>query len=209
MVKLPSWIWMAAAGLLLITVFVSQLANSAYWQGIADDAAIRIEQQQAVIDSIEVVSDSLYFKLQAADSALVETRKTNAAEVARLVARGREAQSRSEAITASLRISLNAQQVIELDAIVDNYKIQIAALDSTIVVERNMTAAEKLRADQAGQLILTMRAQLAAHETKDAVQIRQIEALSNAMTPSLGLRIKADWWMAVAGLGVGYALWGE
>tara|TARA_R110002020_G_scaffold7935_9_gene32612 strand:+ start:645 stop:1247 length:603 start_codon:yes stop_codon:yes gene_type:complete len=200
---------MAAAGLLLITVFVSQLANSAYWRGIADDAAIRIEQQQAVIDSIEVVSDSLYFKLQAADSALVETRKTNAAEVARLVARGREAQSRSEAITASLRISLNAQQVIELDAIVDNYKIQIAALDSTIVVERNMTAAEKLRADQAGQLILTMRAQLAAHETKDAVQIRQIEALSNAMTPSLGLRIKADWWMAVAGLGVGYALWGE
>jgi hypothetical protein len=200
---------MAAAGLLLITVFVSQLANSAYWRGIADDAAIRIEQQQAVIDSIEVVSDSLYFKLQAADSALVETRKTNAAEVARLVARGREAQSRSEAITASLRISLNAQQVIELDAIVDNYKIQIAALDSTIVVERNMTAAEKLRADQAGQLIVTMRAQLAAHETKDAVQIRQIEALSNAMTPSLGLRIKADWWMAVAGLGVGYALWGE
>ena len=209
MVKLPSWIWMAAAGLLLITVFVSQLANSAYWQGIADDAAIRIEQQQAVIDSIEVVSDSLYFKLQAADSALVETRKTNAAEVARLVARGREAQSRSEAITASLRISLNAQQVIELDAIVDNYKIQIAALNSTIVVERNMTAAEKLRADQAGQLILTMRAQLAAHETKDAVQIRQIEALSNAMTPSLGLRIKADWWMAVAGLGVGYAFWGN
>ena len=209
MVKIPIWVWIAVPACLLLFVFVSQLIEGAYWRGIAEDAGIRVEEQQTVIDSISSEVDSLEIELDRADSTIIEIRSQNEIEVARLIERGRQAQSRSETITATLRQSLDSIQVVELDEIVENYEIQIAVLDSVIVEERRMTAAERLRADHASELILGLRKTLDAHEVKDIIQVRQIEGLSKAMTPSFGLRIKADWWLAIAGLGVGYALWGE
>ena len=116
---------------------------------------------------------------------------------------------RSEAITASLRESLDSIQVVKLDEIVESYETQIAVLDSLVIEERTLTAAERLRADQAQELILTMRKELTAHEFKDIIQRRQIEALDKAMNPSLGLRLKVDWWLAATGLAAGYVIWGR
>jgi hypothetical protein len=209
MVKIPIWVWIAVPACLLLFVFVSQLIEGAYWRGIAEDAGIRVEEQQTVIDSISSEVDSLEIELDRADSTIIEIRSQNEIEVARLIERGRQAQSRSETITATLRQSLDSIQVVELDGIVENYEIQIAVLDSVIVEERRMTAAERLRANHASELILGLRKTLDAHEVKDIIQARQIEGLSKAMTPSLGLRIKADWWLAVTGIGVGYVLWGR
>ena len=209
MVKIPIWVWIAVPACLLLFVFVSQLIEGAYWRGIAEDAGIRVEEQQTVIDSISSEVDSLEIELDRADSTIIEIRSQNEIEVARLIERGRQAQSRSETITATLRQSLDSIQVVELDEIVENYEIQIAVLDSVIVEERRMTAAERLRANHASELILGLRKTLDAHEVKDIIQARQIEGLSKAMTPSLGLRIKADWWLAVTGIGVGYVLWGR
>jgi hypothetical protein len=41
------------------------------------------------------------------------------------------------------------------------------------------------------------------HETSTVVMVSEIEALRSSMQPSLGLRLKADWWMAVVGLAIG------
>jgi hypothetical protein len=209
MVKIPSWVWVAVPASLLVFGLINQLTESAYWRGIAEDTAIRVEEQQVVIDSISERTDSLEIELERSDSAIVEIRTQNQIEVARLRERSRQAQMRSEAITASLRESLDSIQVVKLDEIVESYETQIAVLDSLVIEERTLTAAERLRADQAHELILTMRQELTAHEFKDIIQRRQIEALDKAMNPSLGLRLKVDWWFAATGLAAGYVIWGR
>ena len=209
MVKIPSWVWVAVPASLLVFGLINQLTESAYWRGIAEDTAIRVEEQQVVIDSISERTDSLEIELERSDSAIVEIRTQNQIEVARLRERSRQAQMRSEAITASLRESLDSIQVVKLDEIVESYETQIAVLDSLVIEERTLTAAERLRADQAQELILTMRQELTAHEFKDIIQRRQLEALDKAMNPSLGLRLKVDWWFADTGLAAGYVIWGR
>ena len=209
MVKIPSWIWVVVPASLLVFGLINQLTESAYWRGIAEDTAIRVEEQQVVIDSISERTDSLEIELERSDSAIVEIRTQNQVEVARLRERSRQAQMRSEAITASLRESLDSIQVVKLDEIVESYETQIAVLDSLVIEEQTLTAAERLRADQAQELILTMRQELTAHEFKDIIQRRQLEALDKAMNPSLGLRLKVDWWFAATGLAAGYVIWGR
>ena len=209
MVKIPSWVWVAVPASLLVFGLINQLTESAYWRGIAEDTAIRVEEQQVVIDSISERTDSLEIELERSDSAIVEIRTQNQIEVARLRERSRQAQMRAEAITASLRESLDSIQVVKLDEIVESYETQIAVLDSRVIKEQTLTAAERLRADQAQELILTMRQELTAHEFKDIIQRRQLEALDKAMNPSLGLRLKVDWWFAATGLAAGYVIWGR
>ena len=209
MVKIPSWVWVAVPASLLVFGLINQLTESAYWRGIAEDTAIRVEEQQVVIDSISERTDSLEIELERSDSAIVEIRTQNQIEVARLRERSRQAQMRSEAITASLRESLDSIQVVKLDEIVESYETQIAVLDSLVIKEQTLPAAERLRADQAQELILTMRQELTAHEFKDIIQRRQLEALDKAMNPSLGLRLKVDWWFAATGLAAGYVIWGR
>ena len=209
MVRIPTWVWIAVPAFLLVFALVNQLTESAYWRGFAEDTAVRVEEQQVVIDSISERTDSLEIELERSDSAIVEIRTQNQVEVARLRERSRQAQMRSEAITASLRESLDSIQVVKLDEIVESYETQIAVLDSLVIEERTLTAAERLRADLAQELILTMRQELTAHEFKDIIQRRQIEALGKAMKPSLGLRLKVDWWLAATGLAAGYVIWGK
>ena len=209
MVRIPTWVWIAVPAFLLVFALVNQLTESAYWRGIAEDTGVRVEEQQVVIDSISERTDSLEIELERSDSAIVEIRTQNQVEVARLRERSRQAQMRSEAITASLRESLDSIQVVKLDEIVESYETQIAVLDSLVIEEQTLTAAERLRADQAQELILTMRQELTAHEFKDIIQRRQIEALDKAMNPSLGLRLKVDWWFAATGLAAGYVIWGR
>ena len=209
MVRIPTWVWIAVPASLLVFALVNQLTESAYWRGIAEDTAVRVEEQQVVIDSISERTDSLEIELERSDSAIVEIRTQNQVEVARLRERSRQAQMRSEAITANLRESLDSIQVVKLDEIVESYETQIAVLDSLVIEERTLTAAERLRADQAQELILTMRQELTAHEFKDIIQRRQIEALDKAMNPSLGLRLKVAWWLAATGEAAGYVIWGR
>ena len=86
---------------------------------------------------------------------------------------------------------------------VENYEIQISALEEVIEVERSVTAAERLRATQASELVLGLRAVVAEHEASTAIMASEIEALRWSMSPSLGLRLKADGWMALVGFAVG------
>jgi len=93
-----------------------------------------------------------------------------------------------------------------LDAVVESYEIQISALEEVVEVERSVTAAERLRAGQASELVLGLRAVITEHEASAVIMVGQIEALRSSMSPSFGLRLKADWWMAAAGFAIGVAV---
>ena len=99
--------------------------------------------------------------------------------------------------------------MVELDAVVEGYEIQIATLEEMVEIERAQTAAERLRATQASELVLGLRAVVVEHEASATIMVSQIEALRSSMSPSLGLRLKADWWMAAAGFAIGMVVAGR
>ena len=196
----PTWVWIAAPALVLAWVMVQQSIQASYYRGIAEDAEYRIEVQEIVLDSVVLRSDSLSVVLQEADSAIEAERLANEREVARLARRHEEERQRSEMLSESLRASLDSVQAIKLD--------QIQSLYSIIEVERETKLAAALRADQASELILSLREVQGELGIKTFMLEAQVSALKQAMKPSLGLRLKADWWLAVVGLAGGYVLWG-
>jgi len=204
--RISPWIWIGIAVVGALAVFVQQSSQASYWRGIADDAESRLEVQDLVLDSVAVHADSLAAALAAADSAATLQRLEAEREVARLTRSREAARERSEAISASLRASLDSVQVVELDAVVESYEIQISALEEVVEVERSVTAAERLRAGQASELVLGLRAVITEHEASAVIMVGQIEALRSSMSPSFGLRLKADWWMAAAGFAIGVAV---
>ena len=209
MVRIPAWIWIALAVVGVLAVFIQQSSQASYWRGIADDAESRLETQQLVLDSVGVHADSLAEALAAADSAATLQRLQAEREVARLTRSREAARERSEALSESLRASLDSVQVVELDAVVESYEIQISALEEIVEVERSLTAAERFRATQASELALGLRAVIAEHEASATIMVGQIEALRSSMQPSFGLRLKADWWMAAAGFAIGMVVAGR
>ena len=210
MTTIPNWLWTVVFIIIVgtLAMMAQQSMQAAYYRGVADDAEQRIELQEIVLDSVVHRSDSLVHMLELADSAASEQRLVNEREVARLTRERREARDRSQAISERLRASLDSVQAVGLDSIVFGYEIQIQKLDSIVVVERETRMAEALRADQASELILSLREVIGEHEIKDFIQVAEIAALRGSMRPSLGLRLKADWWLAVVGLAGGYVLWG-
>ena len=204
----PTWVWIAIPLIALLTIGLRQSMEASYYRGVADDAERRVEIQEVVLDSVTSVSDSLSVALEHADSIASEQRRINEREVARLTRERIEARDRSQAISERLRASLDSMQALELDSIVFGYENQIQSLYSIIEVERETKLAEALRADQASELILSLREVIGEHEIKDFIQEAEIAALRGAMRPSLGLRLKADWWLAAVGLAGGYVLWG-
>ena len=207
--RISPWVWVGLAVVGALAVFVQQSSQASYFRGIADDAEVRLETQQLVLDSVVVHADSLTEALAAADSAATAQRLQAEREVARLTRSREEARERSEVLSENLRATLDSVQVVELDAVVASYEVQISALEEVIVVERSLTVAERLRATQASELVLGLRAVIVGHEASATIMASQIAALRSSMQPSLGLRIKADWWMAAVGIGIGMVIAGR
>ena len=203
MVRISPWVWIGIAVVGALAVFIQQSSQASYFRGIADDAEERLELQALVLDSVGVHADSLAEALARADSAAMAQRLEAEREVAVLTRSREVARERSEALSASLRVSLDSVQVVGLDSLVATYEIQITALEEVIEVERSVTAAERLRATQASELALGLRAVIAQHEASATIMVGQIEALRSSMRPSFGLRLKADWWMAAVGFAIG------
>lgn len=199
----PSWFWIVLPLVGMLAVGIRGATQASYYRGIADDAESRLEEQRAVLDSVVWRADSLTKALEAADSVVAVQRREAEEEVARLVLSRERARERSEATVASLRISLDARQVIELDQVVESYEIQIASLEEVIGVERSLTAAERMRATQSSELVLSLRSVIAEQEERSSIMTIEIEALRSSIQPSLGLRIKADWWLAAVGFAAG------
>ena len=209
MVKIPSWAWIAIPVIGMLAVGIRGATQASYYQGIADDAEQRLEVQEVVLDSVRSRADSLSDELAQADSAAIVQRAIAEREVARLSQAQEEERARSEEFVGRLRASLDSTQVLELDLVVESYQTQIATLEEVIEVERTLTAAERLRATQASDLVLSLRSVIVEHEERAMIQDSQITALRAATSPSFGLRLKADWWMAAIGFAAGYLIAGD
>lgn len=208
-VRIPTWVWIAVPVIGLLAVGVRGATQASYFRGMADDAESRLETQQLVLDSVTAHVDSLAEALAAADSAAIAQRLQAEREVARLTRSREEARGRSEALSASLRASLDSAQAVELDAVVASYEVQIAALEEVVEIERAITAAERFRATQGERVVLGLRAVIAGHEASATIMVSEITALRSSMRPSFGLRLKADLWMAAVGFGIGVVIAGR
>jgi len=203
MVKIPPWVWIAIAVIGVLAVFIQQSSQASYWRGVADDAESRFEVQELVLDSVTVHAEGLAEALAEADSAIAAQRLQAEREVASLNRDREEARRRSGALSATLRADLDSVQAVELDAVVESYEAQVTALEGVVEVERSLTAAERLRATQASELVLGLQSVIVEHETSAAIMVSEIAALRSSSSPSFGLRLKADWWMAAAGFAIG------
>ena len=201
--KIPGWAWIVVPLIGLLAVGIRGATQASYYRGIADDAEQRLEVQEVVLDSVKSVADSLGEELARADSVVIAQRAIAEREVARLSQFRQEERARSQSLSESLRASLDSTQAVELDLVVDSYEIQIATLEEVIEVERTLTAAERMRATQSNALVLSLRSVIVEHEERAMIQDSQISALRNATSPSFGLRLKADWWMAAVGFAAG------
>ena len=209
MVKITPTTVMAVVVVILLGLAVQFSMRAKYYSGIADSHAEQLELQAVELDEAKTIADSIQLRLDSLESNYWEELEYRESQLDSLVSDREESRSALESITEAFRDSLADSAQAQLDEVVEGYEFQIASLETSLEVQRDISVAERLRAQTQNEMIVSLRNVVTEYEDRTRIQQLEIEALRSSMTPSLGLRIKADWWLAVAGLGVGYALWGE
>ena len=209
MVKITPTTVMAVVVVILLGLAVQFSMRAKYYSGIADSHAEQLELQAVELDEAKTIADSIQLRLDSLESNYWEELEYRESQRDSLVSDREESRSALESITEAFRDSLADSAQAQLDEVVEGYEFQIASLETSLEVQREISAADRLRAQTQNEMIVSLRNVVTEYEDRTRIQQLEIEALRSSITPSLGLRIKADWWLAVAGLGVGYALWGE
>ena len=209
MVKITPTTVMAVVVVILLGLAVQFSMRAKYYSGIADSHAEQLELQAVELDEAKTIADSIQLRLDSLESNYWEELEYRESQLDSLVSDREESRSALESITEAFRDSLADSAQAQLDEVVEGYEFQIASLETSLEVQREISAADRLRAQTQNEMIVSLRNVVTEYEDRTRIQQLEIEALRSSITPSFGLRIKADWWLAVAGLGVGYALWGE
>ena len=209
MVKITPTTVMAVVVVILLGLAVQFSMRAKYYSGIADSHAEQLELQAVELDEAKTIADSIQLRLDSLESNYWEELEYRESQLDSLVSDREESRSALESITEAFRDSLADSAQAQLDEVVEGYEFQIASLETSLEVQRDISVAERLRAQTQNEMIVSLRNVVTEYEDRTRIQQLEIEALRSSVTPSFGLRIKADWWLAVAGLGVGYALWGE
>ena len=209
MVKITPTTVMAGVVVILLGLAVQFSMRAKYYSGIADSHAEQLELQAVELDEAKTIADSIQLRLDSLESNYWEELEYRESQLDSLVSDREESRSALESITEAFRDSLADSAQAQLDEVVEGYEFQLASLETSLEVQREISAADRLRAQTQNEMIISLRHVVTEYEDRTRIQQLEIEALRSSITPSLGLRIKADWWLAVAGLGVGYALWGE
>ena len=209
MVRITPTTVMAVVVVILLGLAVQFSMRAKYYSGIADSHAEQLELQAVELDEAKTIADSIQLRLDSLESNYWEELEYRQSQLDSLVRDREQSRSALESITEAFRDSLADSAQAQLDEVVEGYEFQIASLETSLEVQRDISVAERLRAQTQNEMIVSLRNVVTEYEDRTRIQQLEIEALRSSMTPSLGLRIKADWWLAVAGLGVGYALWGE
>ena len=209
MVKITPTTVMAVVVVILLGLAVQFSMRAKYYSGIADSHAEQLELQAVELDEAKTIADSIQLRLDSLESNYWEELEYRESQLDSLVSDREESRSALESITEAFRDSLADSAQAQLDEVVEGYEFQIASLETSLEVQQAISAADRLRSQTQNEMIVSLRNVVTEYEDRTRIQQLEIEALRSSMTPSLGLRSKADWWLAVAGLGVGYALWGE
>lgn len=209
MVKITPTTVMAVVVVILLGLAVQFSMRAKYYSGIADSHSVQLELQAVELDEAKTIADSIQLRLDSLESNYWKELEYRESQLDSLVSDREASRSALETTTEALRASLGDSAQAQLDEVVEGYEFQIASLETSLEVQQAISAAERLRSQTQNTMIVSLRNVVIEYEDRTRIQQLEIEALRSSMTPSFGLRIKADWWLAVAGLGVGYALWGE
>ena len=209
MVRITPTTVMAVVVVILLGLAVQFSMRAKYYSGIADSHAEQLELQAVELDEAKTIADSIQLRLDSLESNYWEDLEYRESQLDSLVSDREQSRSALESITEAFRDSLADSAQAQLDEVVEGYEFQIASLETSLEVQRDISVAERLRAQTQNEMIVSLRNVVTEYEDRTRIQQLEIEALRSSVTPSFGLRIKADWWLAGAGLGVGYALWGE
>ena len=209
MVRITPTTVMADVVVILLGLAVQFSMRAKYYRGIADSHAEQLELQAVELEEAKSVADSIQSRLDSLEVDYLKDLSLRESQLDSLVSDREEARSALESTTEALRASLGDSAQAQLDEVVEGYEFQIASLETSLEVQQAISAADRLRSQTQNEMIISLRNVVTEYEDRTRIQQLEIEALRSSITPSLGLRIKADWWLAVAGLGVGYALWGE
>lgn len=209
MVRITPTTVMAVVVVILLGLAVQFSMRAKYYSGIADSHAEQLELQAVELDEAKTIADSIQLRLDSLESDYWKELEYRESQLDSLVSDREQSRSSLESITEAFRDSLADSAQAQLDEVVEGYEFQIASLETSLEVQREISVAERLRAQTQNEMIVSLRNVVTEYEDRTRIQQLEIEALRSSVTPSFGLRIKADWWLAVAGLGVGYALWGE
>ena len=209
MVKITPTTVMAVVVVIVLGLAVQFSMRAKYYSGIADSHAEQLELQAVELDEAKTIADSIQLRLDSLESNYWKELEYRESQLDSLVSDREESRSALESTTEAFRASLADSAQVQLDEVVEGYEFQIASLETSLEVQQAISAAERLRSQTQNEMIVSLRNVVIEYEDRTRIQQLEIEALRSSMTPSFGLRIKADWWLAVAGLGAGYALWGE
>ena len=209
MVKITPTTVMAVVVVILLGLAVQFSMRAKYYSGIADSHSVQLELQAVELDEAKTIADSIQLRLDSLESNYWKELEYRESQLDSLVSDREASRSALETTTEALRASLGDSAQAQLDEVVEGYEFQLASLETSLEVQQAISAAERLRSQTQNTMIVSLRNVVIEYEDRTRIQQLEIEALRSSMTPSFGLRIKADWWLAVAGLGAGYALWGE
>jgi len=199
----PKIYWVGVVALLLALSTQQALAR-ARWKGIAEEKGIQAERAGIRAQTELERADSIARELAKVDSTNAVRRIEDAARITAANQEIRHQESRSATLEARLEQAIDPAFLPDLRALVASKDFQIDTLRAIIQVERSGRAAELILFGIAQSEILMLRSTLVEKDEQILLLEGQAESLGRALTPSLGLRLKADWWLAVGGLVLGY-----
>ena len=200
----------------LIVLVVAGWVQAAEWRGVSRALEDQADLDHLAADSVGVVVVGLLADALVSDSVFQyqernHDRIVQAFEDSLGLMEGRA--EALETVTDSLVDELADSVREEVQPIIDSYELRLDAKDyiiETVITGRRLETA---RADSASALAVTWRS-VALTSRREVSVLRQevvslrgaLEAANRSMNPSIGLRLKADWWIGVGGVVIGYAI---
>ena len=146
MVKITPTTVMAVVVVILLGLAVQFSMRAKYYSGIADSHAEQLELQAVELDEAKTIADSIQLRLDSLESNYWEELEYRESQLDSLVSDREESRSALESITEAFRDSLADSAQAQLDEVVEGYEFQIASLETSLEVQREISAAERLRA---------------------------------------------------------------
>jgi len=207
MSRSPWGLWVGAATVLVVgtVVFVSGIMRAQYYVGVADSAEAEALSQSVLIGEAEVVVDSLTSVLRGMEEeALVHAREDSIRLEGLRSTRARSSRQ-ADSLAAELEARLDSVQAIQLRELVAVHEVELTTVQGMLTIEREVSAREALRANQATLLVFQLETQVTRLEGRDLTRLLEIEALREA-SGGIGFSIDASWVTGVGGLVAGIVL---
>ena len=194
-------------GIAVVLAVVLTLAglslNAAKWRGIAEVYGAQADTLRDSLVVLKASTAALEAEKARADSLAEARRFGDSLRIAELSREAQRAELRADSVLEHLEGAIDPGLLPELRDLVAAQETRIASLEESLAIERERTAAERMRADAGDALILQLQATVTTLEAENLALRSQVAALKQARSPGLGVQLGAGKWLFVAGVAVG------